>query len=312
MGGTYLFDGDERSNLPEEAFSPFGGPFDPRDDWLEKADEDDQRTAMEIWFMDHYCDPVNETRYTRDGSLFYINGGPFDPEVELFNRFSGFVDDTVVHEVVNEMRSLHGNFWARRPYFDEGALYSYDEDFDVNVRNRKDPLQTLIRRLNEVRDVVALEGTEGAKYLAKKLAFSAAITAMESYFWEIVTFSVERDDRAIERIVSGIPHFKNMQMFVGSLFERHRGIKSEVKAYLQSMIWHRVENVVPLLKFGLHIENIPSFKALKMSILKRHDIVHRSGFTKDGEAITVGRQEIEDLCNEILGVVHEIDKQFGP
>lgn len=52
--------------LPPEAHgnvSDVNGPFDPDNSWLERADRDDQLTAMREWFLARFCDPVHNTPY---------------------------------------------------------------------------------------------------------------------------------------------------------------------------------------------------------------------------------------------------------
>ena len=84
MGWNDHMDDSELSNLPAEAFASQESPFEVDDDWLRTADPDDQRTAMQEWFLARYCDPAEETPYNgREGGYLYIHGGPFDPADEL-------------------------------------------------------------------------------------------------------------------------------------------------------------------------------------------------------------------------------------
>ena len=83
-----------------------------------------------------------------------------------------------------------------------------------------------------------------------------------------------------------------------------------MKGYLQNLVWHRWDKVGPLLKQGLKIEP-PSFKPFEDIMIKRHDIVHRSGHDKLGNPISVTRDEISRLCEMIERFAVEIHNKLG-
>ena len=57
---------------------------------------------------------------------------------------------------------------------------------------------------------------------------------------------------------------------------------------------------------GLRVK-LPSFKPFIDAVIKRHDIVHRSGFSKTGEPITVSRAEIKTLIETIRAFADELE-----
>lgn len=291
----HMYDDSEVSNLPHEAFSPFEGPFDPQDHWLRTADKDDQLIAMRAWFLARYCDSAHETPYNgREGGYLFIHGGPYDPADVLPARFGGVVGDDLIQEVVEEMQAEHGDQWAPAIYvFDE-----YDEDYGVIIEERNEPFRKLCDRLELSQEALNLEGSESAKSLVQKLVFVSVITAFESFLWETIVYWVDNDEAVIRNIVTKIEVFRVKEMKLGEIFQRHANLKDEIKGYLQNLVWHDWRKVRPLFTHGLEIE-IPSFEPFNDSRLKRHDIVHRSGFTKVGWPITVDAAEINTLCEQV-------------
>lgn len=65
-----------------------------------------------------------------------------------------------------------------------------------------------------------------------------------------------------------------------------------------------------LFKLGLGIQP-PSFKPFVDALIKRHDIVHRSGHDKSGNSISVTSDEIRELCQMIEQFAAEIDTKLA-
>ena len=109
---TDRFNDKELWNLPSEAHCDCEGPFDPEDSWLTRACAEEQRMAMQEWFLARYCDPAIDTPRGRYGGFIFIHGGPYDPGVEIARRFSGLLDAELIHAVVIELTFSGGDQWA--------------------------------------------------------------------------------------------------------------------------------------------------------------------------------------------------------
>lgn len=301
----HMDDDNEVSNLPPEAFSPFGGCFDPQDHWLRTADKDEQLISMRAWFLARYCDPANETPYDgREGGYQFIHGGPYDPAVVLPERFEDIVDNDIIQEVIDEMQAEHGEQWAPVDY---DTPDEYDDDYGIFVEERNEPFRKLCDRLEQSLEVLTLEGGTSAKSLAQNLVFSSAITALESFLWETIIYWIDHDEAVISNIVTKIEVFRIQEMKLGNIFLKQASLKDDIKGYLQNLVWHNWRSVKPLFTAGLGVE-IPSFRPFDASLVKRHDIVHRSGFTKAGWPISVDGSEIRVLCEQIRAFAFAIDK----
>lgn len=311
MGWNDHLDDSELENLPPEAFGnkfDVDGPFDPDDVWLEVADEHLKTVAMREWFLARFCDPADETPYNgREGGYLFLHGGPFDPSDELTERFSGIVDDELVQEVIDEMHQRVGNEWA--PVRADDDDY-FDDRFDLELPDRGDPLRKLKQRLDQTQLILKLDGDPMAKYLAMKLVFGAAISALESFLWETAHYWIENDEKVLRDVITKLPVFRDDKIKLGDIFERYDGLKIHVKTYLQNLVWHRWEKVTPLFRDGLGVA-LPSTKVFENALVKRHDIVHRSGHDKEGVAIHVTTTEIDDLCTRIVEFAVEVDARLA-
>jgi len=188
-----------------------------------------------------------------------------------------------------------GGQWApirREPQDD------YDARFDLEVVDADEPLRRVRKRLVDCRQVLDLQGKADAVALARRLVFSAVIGVLESFLWELSQHWIEASDDALRDCVTRLPAIRDEQIKLGDVFKRHESIRAHVKGHLQNTVWHRWDKVSAIYKSGLGII-LPSVKVFDDALIKRHDIVHRSGRTKDGTEVDVTNTEIEDLSRAV-------------
>jgi hypothetical protein len=290
---------DEAANLPLEAFAPFREyePLEIDDHWLQAADDDHKLDAMRVWFRARFCNPAVETPYNgREGGFLFINGGPYDPAEVIDGRFGNLIRQDLVEIVVEEMHAEHYDQWAPVQYHPPDH---YDDLFDLpNFHRADEPLLGLVERLRQANAVLTLLGDANTKSLVEKLAFGAAISALEAFLWETMSYWVEHDSQVVENIITKIPRFRDEPMTLGQIYDRQKDLKAHVFTYLQNIVWHRWDQVSPLFTIGLGIE-LDSTKVFQSAMVKRHDIVHRSGHDEDGIPINISSDEVTRLSVEI-------------
>lgn len=305
MGWNDHLEDNEIENLPPQAHGTTEGPFDPDDHWLRSAAHDDQQIAMREWFLARFCDPAQETPYNgREGGYLFVDGGPYDPADELSDRFSDIVDDEVMQEVIDELHAEHGEEWA--PVRKE-ASDDYDERYALSIVTVSEPMAQLRERLKQTQQILDLQGNPQVRARAQNLVFGAAIGVLEAFLYETVDFWVNTDDQVVRNCITKLPVFKEESIKLGDIFDRQASLKKHVQGYLQNLVWHRWDKVVPLFKHGLGID-MPSLKAFDAALLKRHDIVHRSGYSKEGTAIYVSIEDIRKLCSDIQQFAEQVDQ----
>jgi len=87
-------------------------------------------------------------------------------------------------------------------------------------------------------------------------------------------------------------------------------LEDDVKAYLQELVWHRLDKVVPLMKGSLGI-NFPPIEKLMRHIVCRHDIIHRGGKMKDGEEVVVSKKLLSALREDVLKFVDGVEAKLN-
>jgi hypothetical protein len=299
---------DEHPGLPPEAGVDTPKGFEPNDEWLASATPRLRREAMRIWFVTRYCDPVHDTPYSgEEGGYLYVNGGPYTAEDELYRRFGGGVsNDEELRAVIDDVESDGIDEWA--PIHHEREI-EYDEQFALIVNAGSEPLQRLRERLQQAQEVLSLQGSVQAKGLARSLVYSSVIGALEALLYETAYFWIDTDEKALRGLVTGLPYFRQEKIAIADLFDRHAGIREHVKGYLQNLVWHRWDKVAPIFKHALDVQ-LPSTKEFQGPLLKRHDIVHRSGVDKNGTPVAVAVEEISELCSKIEAFAREFDRRI--
>ncbi|MRW91174.1 hypothetical protein GJ699_14355 [Duganella sp. FT80W] len=294
---------DELDNLPEEAFELWGSRAEIEKYWFSRAGSEEQKIAMYGWFKRNFYYPGTLLLAGARNNHIYAEGGPYSPKSEIASEFGAYTGEDILQQVIRELEEEGVTGWALIPeYVDDG---DYDELLDVDVSERAAPKRDLEMRLNNIVEMLQLTGSEAAKTLNIQLAFAATITALESFLWESVSYAVEHDEMAVRRIIKKVPHFNEQKLGLGEIFERHDGIRTLVKSYLQDTVWHKAETAGMLLKISFDIRP-PSFARFAEAVIKRHDIVHRSSRTKDGEQVIVTSEEIQILMNHVRDFASEL------
>lgn len=297
---------DELANLPEEAFEPFAVGCEIDKHWLETASAEDQQAAMYGWFKRNYYYPNELLERGTLPAQVYANGGPCMPEEVLRTEFGKWPDQKILAEVIAEIEQEAADGWVPTPYRPDD---DYDEDFGVEVEDAKQPFTALSSRLDQIRELLTLTGSGAGTLLAQRLAYSAVITALESYLWETMTYAVDNDPKVVKNIITKFDHFSKQNLPLGAIYVKMDALESMVKGYLQNTVWHRWDDVKILFERALGITP-PPFTPFDEPTVKRHDIIHRSGQTKDGAPITVTAEDAEELMIEVTGFAIDLEAEL--
>lgn len=301
-----FIDDDDRPDLPQIAGHMTESGFEPDDSWLCGADWRLQHEAMRQWFLTRFEDPAQNTPYNgAEGGYLYIHGGPCTAEDELYKRFASVVKepDEYIRRVIDDVESEGLTEWApiRHEREDE-----YDDRFALSIHVGSEPLRRLRERLQQAKQVLTLTGDANAMTLAQNLVFASAISTVEAFLYEVAYFWIDTDEKALRSVVTQLSEFRDEKIKLGDMFDRLKGLKAHVKGRLQAIVWHRWDQVAQIYRAALDVR-LPSVAALDKALLKRHDIVHRSGHDKEGRPVTITREDIDELCTAIEEFAAELD-----
>jgi hypothetical protein len=299
-----MIDDDKLPDVPPEAYSD-AHTRELDDTWLAAADVSEQVAAMVEWFHARFWDPAHETPYmSSEGGYIWVHGGPYDATEQLQERFYGIASEDAIEHAINSVESDGIYDWAPT------QLTYYDEEQDVFVDERNDPTQRLQERLDKIKAVLDLQGAADAVETARNQAYAGVIAALETFLWETMAYWVENEPKTVSNLITKLPVFSERPMKLGDIYSMNERLKSEVKAYMQHMVWHRWDDVARLVKSGLEIE-LPSFRPFVEPTKKRHDIVHRSGQDVDGNPIVITADDVRGLADSVLKFANDMDERVA-
>ena len=300
--------------LPREAGRHGDYGFEPDDIWLERVADDLQLAAMRQWFLDRYEDPAMETPWDSETkSYVFVWGGPYDPNEVLHDRFGSIVKFAVIEKLAHEMWGVAGDQWA--PIHHEGVDYeSYIEDDES--ADLSSPAAQLDQRLFELQQLAKrIDDGSAESQLILQMSHGMLISSLEAYLADLAIQWVKAQPDVLRRLLATCPELKSRSLTLSELFSRHENIGTEVYTYLTDFVWHRLDKAKPLLAAALDIP-VPDISKLYREVLVRHDIIHRSGRTKTGEAVVVSRAQLQELILEILlfkrTIEDALDTRYNP
>ncbi|KXH85796.1 hypothetical protein AU378_08650 [Chryseobacterium kwangjuense] len=100
--------------------------------------------------------------------------------------------------------------------------------------------------------------------------------------------------------------FQKEKVTLSKLYELKDKTEEIAKQAMHKVLYHNLDKVNAMFKdtFDIHL---PDFSELTKAIETRHDIVHRNGFTKDGEVIVITQNDITELVEMTEKFVSDLD-----
>jgi uncharacterized protein YegP (UPF0339 family) len=159
-----------------------------------------------------------------------------------------------------------------------------------------------------------LEAENNLKYIIKKISddeylnqllYANIITILETYLYKTFTFLLEKDFKLLKKLTES-SKFKNQKV---SLKLALSDIKQHIFTMIRNLTYHNLADIDVIYKEVLNIK-IKYDEDILNSIEKRHDIIHRNGYKKDGRKIFISKNEIIETVKLFQNLVKDIDMQI--
>jgi hypothetical protein len=187
--------------------------------------------------------------------------------------------------------------------FDEE--YDYDEQYEAITEN-KDYLQKF---KDEIANLQALNSLkipdEDLKAILHRQLFISVIGTMETFLADAFINLTNDNEEFLKNFIETHPEFKKRKFKLREVFEEYAKIKETAKKVMLDTIYHNLPSVSQMFADTFKID-FPSIKEVYKYVLKRHDLVHRNGKTKEGEAVVTDETAINELISKVTHFVIEI------
>lgn len=277
-------------------------------EYLHQSAREFQKDVMREWFFQHYEDPAELLPHeSSEGGYLYIWGGPYDAREVLLDEFYELVPEEVIDELVKELERQSVD-WSGKPsaeaFYDYSlSVISSNTEFHATLLKDLDNIETLM-------DGTVLDSSNEQLFL--RLLCVNIVTVLEVFLLDAFLNTAMNDEACLRNFIARNPDFKKRNLTLNEIFVRMEGLKKEIKNYLFDIVWHNLAKIKPMYKttFGIDFsEDLtkPLFKLIAM----RHDIVHRNGKTKEGNAIELSRSDITQLLNHVRRFAQFVDERLS-
>ena len=162
-------------------------------------------------------------------------------------------------------------------------------------------------------------GKDHGRDLVNRLVFSQQVTALEAYLGDTLLNAVAADPGATQRLIDKDDELSKQKFTLTEIRGEPDLVERRVRDHLRSIIYHNLAKVDVLydIALGIRILNLTSDKAsLFAAITLRHDCVHRNGFDKDGDELSVFTrtfvQQTADLIRAFVECIEGAVRQRPP
>lgn len=291
---------------------PAEAAYDLRDDQkigisaLREADRDTQMEAMKTWFYQHFEDPAESTPYiSSEGGYQYIHGGPYHAKEELDSEFEGTVPEEIIQELADQLSDFSLE-WARRT---ENELDDYL--FEIIAEGTEHYL-SFFDAISNTRHLAMVKVEPPQQQHYYRLLYLSAIIAFETYLSDNFITMVCSDPVLIRKFVESDRHFSKGDVPIREVFKFTDSIQEKVKTHLLNMVWHRISDSQRMFLETLGVTFPEDLTKLNDAIRVRHDIVHRSGKTKDGKEHRITLEDVVRVTGTVEEVVWWMETQMNP
>jgi len=138
------------------------------------------------------------------------------------------------------------------------------------------------------------------------LIYANIITVFEVYLQEAFVDLLKSDDKLLKKLTES-SKYKNSKITL------NKALKIDMNKYLigmtKNLVFHNLADIEPLYKEVLGV-NIRYTDSILKSIETRHHIIHRNGYTKDGEKINMSLNLAKETLITFKNLVGDIENQI--
>ena len=180
-------------------------------------------------------------------------------------------------------------------------------DYDVPAN----PFTIFMDSYHQTGDLLADHGKEDGRHLINRLMFSHQVTALEAYLGDTLLNAVAGDAEAMQRLIDGDDELAEEKFTLSEIRKEPNLVARKVREHLRAILYHNLAKVDVLynIALGARILNLTPNKAeLFRAVKLRHDCVHRNGFDKDGNELTVFTKAfVSETADLVRGFVESIE-----
>lgn len=222
----------------------------------------------------------------------------------IYNYRIEFSEDSP-KEILEKISRLED---GRRVYLESWELdseYDYDEQFDAITQNK----EFVKKYKDEIANLEVLTHLkmpdEVLKAVLNRQMFIGIIGTMETFLADVFINLTFDNEEYFRNFIETHPEFRKRKFELKEIYEQYDKLKETAKKVMLDTIYHNLPTVREMYRDTFGIE-FPKIKDAYEYVLKRHDLVHRNGKTKEGETVVTDEKAIDELIKTINELVYGV------
>tara|TARA_R110000850_G_scaffold222932_1_gene348765 strand:- start:2483 stop:3319 length:837 start_codon:yes stop_codon:yes gene_type:complete len=220
-----------------------------------------------------------------------------------------FSDDSPSKIVSKIDRLEDGNKVFLAPW-EMDAEYDYINDQFDAITESRNTYKTFLSEIDQLLKLSQLqnEGDELKKILNRQI-FIGLIGCMETFLSDVFLKLVFDNKMYFRSFVKNHPEFKIRKFELREIFDQQEQLELNVKKVILDTIFHNLPSVRSMYRATFDID-FPNIGIMQKHVLKRHDLVHRNGKTKDGCELIIEDSNLTKLIEDLKIFIKPIAKEL--
>jgi dGTP triphosphohydrolase len=215
--------------------------------------------------------------------------------------------DTVdsAEHILKKIKNLEDGCRVYLQPWDFDEEYDYEEQYDAITENK----EYLQKFKDEIANLEALNSLkipdEILKGILHRQLFISVIGTMETFLSDAFINLTNDNEEYFKNFIKTHPEFKKRKFELREIFEEYEKIKETAKKVMLDTIYHNLPTISQMFMDTFNIK-FPAIKDVYDYVLKRHDLVHRNGKTKEGEIVVTDEKAITELIGKVTIFINDI------
>ena len=207
--------------------------------------------------------------------------------------------------ILEKIKGLDKNLNVYLDPWEFNDEFDYDFEFEAITENN-DYSENFYDEITNLESLLTLDvPTTELKNILYRQIFISIIGTIETYLSNAFINRTFDSKDYLKNFISSHPEFKNQKFEIRDIFNKYDEIENIARKVMLDTIYHNLPTVRNMYKDTFNID-FPNFSEIYQAVLVRHDLVHRNGFTKDGQQVLISKDIINQLINEVKGFVRKL------
>ncbi|MEQ5123190.1 hypothetical protein [Morganella morganii] len=209
-------------------------------------------------------------------------------------------NDPAIMEKINGLSS--GSYVSLSPW-DLDDPEKDEIEWDIHHSTQ---LKTFIKHLSPISKILEINVDKETQFSLLVMLHAHIVSALEGFLSSTFIYNVTNSDILTRKLIESDPEFGIRKFTINEIYAQHSNIKTTVGKYLKNIIFHDMSKVKPMYAKVLSYD-FGEIAWLFKAITIRHDCVHRAGYDKEGKAVSVSIESVNDLIIRCRNLAETVD-----